>query len=130
LADLERLLEEGEEGETRAADALTDAAGRATAGQLTIAKLPFAKEIDEFVFADTPWCVISLAAAFWSSSAIWRWSAARARVRRTWPSAAGGALSWAARHGIAATVDRCNRAQPAALFSRLGISSQRLPSWT
>ena len=66
---------------------LSEKQARSMRYQLTIAKLPFAKEIDEFAFADTPvnetLCMISPAVASWHSSAIWSWSAARALAIRT-----------------------------------------------
>jgi hypothetical protein len=69
--------------------------------QLTIAKLPFApkskgwggrrvrlhQHAHPMIHEGKPWCATSPVVAFWPVNAIWCWSAAQARARRTWLSA-------------------------------------------
>ena len=59
--------------------------------QMTIAKLPLAKDVDDFQFADTrstrPSCAAWRAATSSPSSATSSWSAAPAPARPTWRSA-------------------------------------------
>jgi len=58
--------------------------------QITIAKLPLAKDGDEFRFATRRstrrWCATWRAATFSPTSATWCWWAARAPGRPTWRS--------------------------------------------
>ncbi len=65
--------------------------------QMTIAKLPLAKDLAEFAFAGRRltrvWCATSAAASSWPTSATSCWWAAPARARRTWPSRLPGLAS-------------------------------------
>jgi hypothetical protein len=57
--------------------------------QMTIAKLPLAKDVDDFAFKGTPingaWCATAPAATSSPNSATWSWSAAPVPARRIWP---------------------------------------------
>jgi len=61
--------------------------------QLTIAKLPLAKDIADFQFDGTPINQISPAAALSPSNATSCWSAVPAPARPIWPSPSPGAAS-------------------------------------
>ena len=58
---------------------ITEKQARSIRYQITIAKLPLGKDVDDFIFAGTrstrPWCAISPPASSWRISATLCWSA-------------------------------------------------------